>query len=358
MARSRNIKPGFFLNEVLGVLPPIVRLIFIGLWTVADREGRFEYRPLRLKAATAPYDDVNVEDAISSLIENGFLLAYEVNGMNLLQIVNWSKHQNPHHKEIASVFPPPPGHSNGVCDGYIPLSNTIRNRIYARDGKVCKSCGAKHGLSIDHIIPISKGGNSTDDNLQVLCMGCNFSKSNKILPTINASSMHESTMLHTQVKKNASCPTDSLNLIPDSLSSDSLHSAVSEKISLTAGIWENVNQYALTWEKAYPAINIKTELEKAAAWLQANPKNKKSNYARFLNSWLSRAQDKAPRVNGSPRDHPQKLSPMQRAAKAIQEEFYNDPGTDCSKRAVQDDGQTPGLLALAGGSGKNCSGDD
>lgn len=48
--------------------------------------------------------------------------------------------------------------------------------------------------------------------------------------------------------------------------------------------------------KAYPAIDITTEIMKASAWLVANPKNVKKNVARFVNNWLARAQDKAPAV--------------------------------------------------------------
>lgn len=51
------------------------------------------------------------------------------------------------------------------------------------------------------------------------------------------------------------------------------------------------------WVKAYPAVNLDVELSKASAWLMANPKNAKSNYARFLTNWLCKAQDKAPRVD-------------------------------------------------------------
>lgn len=46
--------------------------------------------------------------------------------------------------------------------------------------------------------------------------------------------------------------------------------------------------------KAYPAITVTTEIMKASAWLVANPKNVKKNVARFVNNWLSRAQDRAP----------------------------------------------------------------
>lgn len=50
------------------------------------------------------------------------------------------------------------------------------------------------------------------------------------------------------------------------------------------------------WTGAYPAVKVPAEILKAAAWIDANPANKKSDYKRFLNGWLSRAQDKAPRV--------------------------------------------------------------
>lgn len=50
------------------------------------------------------------------------------------------------------------------------------------------------------------------------------------------------------------------------------------------------------WQKAFPAVNLDTESSKALSWLLANPKNKKSNFKRFLNNWFMRAQDRAPRV--------------------------------------------------------------
>ena len=50
MARSRNIKPSLFKNEVLGVADPLYTILFEGLWVLADREGRLEDRPLRIKA--------------------------------------------------------------------------------------------------------------------------------------------------------------------------------------------------------------------------------------------------------------------------------------------------------------------
>lgn len=51
------------------------------------------------------------------------------------------------------------------------------------------------------------------------------------------------------------------------------------------------------WHNAYPAIDIQNEITKAACWLVANPNRKKSNYKQFLNNWLCKAQDHAPRLN-------------------------------------------------------------
>lgn len=63
------------------------------------------------------------------------------------------------------------------------VSNRMRFSIYERDGYKCKNCGASGvyaDLEIDHIIPISKGGKSTYNNLQTLCHRCNVEKGDKI----------------------------------------------------------------------------------------------------------------------------------------------------------------------------------
>ena len=107
MARARNIKPGTMENEALAALPPLHRLLWIYMWMLADREGRLEDRPQRIKAKALPYDDVNVDGMLSDLHEAGFINRYAVGGRRFIQIVNFAKHQKPHGNEAESSIPPP-----------------------------------------------------------------------------------------------------------------------------------------------------------------------------------------------------------------------------------------------------------
>lgn len=52
----------------------------------------------------------------------------------------------------------------------------------------------------------------------------------------------------------------------------------------------------IAWQEAFPAVPIPPAIAQAAAWLSANPANRKSNYKRFLVNWFSRAQDRAARI--------------------------------------------------------------
>ena len=109
MARARNIKPGLFKNEVLGVADPLFTLLFEGLWLLADREGRLEDRPLRIKAEIFPYRDIDADTMLSWLEENGFIQRYTAAGKKYIQVCEFVKHQNPHKNEPDSSIPSPDG---------------------------------------------------------------------------------------------------------------------------------------------------------------------------------------------------------------------------------------------------------
>lgn len=66
----------------------------------------------------------------------------------------------------------------------------LRARIFRRDNYTCKGCGKQFdhsdwkgkGLTIDHVIPVSKGGSNRDHNLQTMCSDCNHKKGSEIEP--------------------------------------------------------------------------------------------------------------------------------------------------------------------------------
>lgn len=107
MARARNIKPGFFANENLADCDPLARLLFAGLWCLADREGRLEDRPKRIRAEVLPYDLCDADELLNQLQAHGFILRYSHGEGRFIQVRKFDAHQNPHMKEAKSSIPAP-----------------------------------------------------------------------------------------------------------------------------------------------------------------------------------------------------------------------------------------------------------
>jgi hypothetical protein len=107
MARARSIKPSFFDDRELLRHSPLARLLFAGLWTIADREGRLQDDSEWIKWKVLPADKCNVEKLLSGLARSGFIIRYQVDGAKYIQITNFRKHQNPHIKEAPSTIPAP-----------------------------------------------------------------------------------------------------------------------------------------------------------------------------------------------------------------------------------------------------------
>lgn len=59
---------------------------------------------------------------------------------------------------------------------WIRMSKVRRAEVFARDPHKCQCCGSTEHLTIDHIIPLARGGSNDLDNLQILCRSCNSRK--------------------------------------------------------------------------------------------------------------------------------------------------------------------------------------
>lgn len=108
MARIRYLKPEFFDDYDLCQLKPLARLLFAGLWCWADREGRLQDEPVKLKKNILGYDSCNVDALLNDLQSAGFITRYSLVGKKYISVNRFTAHQRPHVKEVASSIPSPP----------------------------------------------------------------------------------------------------------------------------------------------------------------------------------------------------------------------------------------------------------
>lgn len=109
--RIRTIKPEFFNHE--GIydaesqtnLP--LRLAFIGLWCVADKQGRFKWEPRRLGVQILPYDQVDFSRVLDALHTRGFILRYVSDDAHFGVIPSFNRHQAINNRERESELPEP-----------------------------------------------------------------------------------------------------------------------------------------------------------------------------------------------------------------------------------------------------------
>lgn len=180
MPRIRTVKPEFWEDEVVGLLPRDARLLFISTFNMADDEGLLRWTPAYIKAQTFMYDDdlslKYVESLMEMLTDAGLVFPYigGVARQQMAVVVNFRKHQKINRPQ-RSKLPAP------------SLGNYKVREMYARrDGWTCQLCGLDiprlpvandcHNLSIDHIRPQSAGGTDHPSNLRATHQTCNKSR--------------------------------------------------------------------------------------------------------------------------------------------------------------------------------------
>lgn len=117
LGRIRSIKPELFMDEDLAALPVEARYLLIGLHCHADRAGRFEWRPARLRALIYPFEQsLDVAALLEQLQAARFLLRYEADGAVFGYVRHWTKQQVINNRERESELPPPPDDADAAGD--------------------------------------------------------------------------------------------------------------------------------------------------------------------------------------------------------------------------------------------------
>jgi len=98
MARIRTVKPSFFRHERLQELELdnpgcYVMIVFMGLWTLCDSKGRFEYKPRQIKLDVLPFLEFDMGNTLDILVNNGFILCYESQKNTYGKIPTFVEHQ-------------------------------------------------------------------------------------------------------------------------------------------------------------------------------------------------------------------------------------------------------------------------
>lgn len=283
--RARDIKPQFFLNDQLAECSFPARLAYPGLWMVADREGRLEYRPKRLKAEIFPYDDVDMVALLEELISNGLVVRYEVNNIEYLWIPTFLKHQKPHPNEKPSVIPPCPGN-------FIPEKQVSNTKVKTT---------------------FNQGDNNVTPRLKVGNTKEKLNPASSLTPSYIESSIKKESSLHSDsFSSEQSC--DCSEVHEKSLPEILPLSPVVIRLPLNTG-----QPYPVTksdcdhWQELFPAVDVMQELRGMLAWLEAVPKRRKTirGIKRFITSWLSKSQDQCGYQRASPYGHNHPATPTE-----------------------------------------------
>lgn len=296
MARIRTIKPEFFHSERIADLTFQARLLFVGLWTLADRRGRLEDRPKRIKAQLFSYDNLEIDDHLEELRSAGFITRYEADcdegACKVIQIKNFELHQRISGKEseTESLYPPLDRGSNGEALGKQRGSTGEAPGSPGREGKGREGKGKEEGAQRSPLLP------QTEPFITL---------------TLNDKSE-----------------------------------------------WPITADQVAEFAKLYPAIDVEQSLRDMRGWCTSNPSRRKTKTGimRFVNRWLSLDQDN-PRKHRVQHDSAHR--PSGQTGRHISLEQIKNRDRDFRQRHGLDEGQASpsGLVSETPQRSGNGSGD-
>lgn len=106
MARIRSVHPGLFKDEAFMELSMAARVLAIGIWTICDDHGIFEWKPKVIRADIFPGDNVEIDGLMGELIEYGLVERFAVDGRNYGAVRNFCLYQRPKKPFYRHPFPP------------------------------------------------------------------------------------------------------------------------------------------------------------------------------------------------------------------------------------------------------------
>lgn len=116
MPTRRMIEPSIWQSESMGRLSVRQRLMFIGMFSNADDQGRLRASAPVIRSMIFPFDDItlaDIEDDILAIEREKCIMLYEVDGPRYAQVLNWWKYQK-HQWAYPSLIPKPDGWADSL----------------------------------------------------------------------------------------------------------------------------------------------------------------------------------------------------------------------------------------------------
>jgi hypothetical protein len=303
MARSRILKPEFWSDEKLALVSREARLTFAGLWTCSDDYGVTKGHPAWLKAQIFPYDvDLPLEEFgvwLADLERIGVIYPFTADGESFFYIRNFSDHQK---VDRPSKMRNPP------CPRDILAGpSRVSREPLATDSRECSDETETETeteteiqtttAAADEDRPPLKEGEQDQMQGDLADPPAPDAGRRQPKPAARVPSPAEE-----EIREETADPLTPETGRRQSKPAARVSSPARKGIAFDydAGHFQQVPpELVEKWQKAYPAVDVLSELRRMEAWASANPVNRKSNWQRFIVNWLTRAQDRAGR--GGPR---------------------------------------------------------
>lgn len=183
MARIRSVHPSLFTDEAWVSCSPLARILYIGLWTDADDQGLFEWKPLQIKMRLLPGDAAQAGGLLEELAGVDLIKCFDRGGRQFGAIKDFRKYQRPQKPNAVHDLPEGLREYVGMEDDDDP-TDSLRKRLCDAQDSQCFYCAteithySKRGTSceIDHKVPKAKGGSDDESNLVAACRACNRGK--------------------------------------------------------------------------------------------------------------------------------------------------------------------------------------
>ena len=109
MASRRMVDPAIWQSETFAAYTYRQRVLFIGLFSNADDQGRLRAHPALIRSLVFPYEDITLAEIdadLQAIAEAGGIHLYEMGGHSALQVIKWWDYQKPQWAYASKITPP------------------------------------------------------------------------------------------------------------------------------------------------------------------------------------------------------------------------------------------------------------